>query len=101
MAESCRYEVSKLVQLLLVRELAERATATEDGDCRVIISATNPGAVETNITRDPGLFLQACTKLAQKLTCRTAEEGSRTLVHAAQGGPETHGKYLDDCQIGE
>jgi retinol dehydrogenase 12 len=31
---------------------------------------------------------------------RKTEEGSRTLVYAAQGGPETHGQYLDDCKVG-
>lgn len=35
----------------------------------------------------------------EKLMARTTEEGSRTLVHAATRGPETHGKYLNDCKI--
>jgi hypothetical protein len=32
---------------------------------------------------------------------RTTEVGSRTLVHAASQGAESHGKYLSDCQITE
>ena len=35
----------------------------------------------------------------EKIMARTTEEGSRTLVHAATRGPETHGKYLNDCKI--
>lgn len=31
---------------------------------------------------------------------RTAEDGSRTPVHAAAGaGEETHGRYLDACRV--
>ena len=33
------------------------------------------------------------------LFARTTEYGSRTLVHAASQGPETHGKYLSGCKI--
>lgn len=100
MSHKSRYEVSKLVQLLLVRELADQVTSSEQGDQTVIVSSFNPGAVTTNIARDPGVLLQAMVKVAQKLTCRTTAEGALTLVHAAEGGPETHGQYLDDCQIG-
>ena len=32
---------------------------------------------------------------------RNSEVGSRTLVHAAEGGDETHGKYLNDCKVGQ
>ncbi|KIW99907.1 uncharacterized protein Z518_10835 [Rhinocladiella mackenziei CBS 650.93] len=40
------------------------------------------------------------TAISQKLVCRSAEEESRTLVHAAEGADETHGQYLDDCRVG-
>ena len=33
------------------------------------------------------------------LVARTTEYGSRTLVHAASQGPESHGQYLHDCKI--
>ena len=101
MSQKTRYEVSKLVQLLLIRELAAQVADSDGSDSAVLVSAVNPGAVATNISRDPGVFLQAMVKLSKTLTCRTAEEGARTLVHAAQGGIDTHGQYLDDCQIGE
>lgn len=35
------------------------------------------------------------------LIARTTEVGSRTLVHAAGAGDETHGKYLSDSTIGD
>lgn len=30
---------------------------------------------------------------------RSTEVGSRTLVHAATQGAETHGQYLSDCKV--
>jgi hypothetical protein len=32
---------------------------------------------------------------------RTAEMGSRTLLHAAFAGKESHGKYVSACEIRE
>jgi hypothetical protein len=32
---------------------------------------------------------------------RTAEMGSRTLLHGAVAGKEAHGKYLSECEIKE
>jgi hypothetical protein len=32
---------------------------------------------------------------------RTTEMGSRTLLHGALAGKETHGKYLSECEIKE
>jgi retinol dehydrogenase 12 len=100
-SKSCRYETSKLVQLLLVRELANAIEAPEKGKPGVIVSIVNPGAVKTDISRDASVAMTAYTKIVQAILCRSAEEGSRTLVHAAAGGSETHGQYLSDCKIGE
>lgn len=33
------------------------------------------------------------------LHARSTEVGSRTLVHATDAGPESHGKYLADCMV--
>ena len=40
-------------------------------------------------------------KLASVVFARSTEVGSRTVVHGAEGGEETHGKYLDDCKVGK
>ena len=37
--------------------------------------------------------------ILRAIFARTTEQGSRTLVHAASQGPETHGQYLSNCQI--
>lgn len=37
--------------------------------------------------------------IIKAILARSTEKGSRTLVHAASAGPESHGHYLHDCQI--
>jgi hypothetical protein len=94
-----RYYVSKLIQLLTVREFADELTkSTKPG--KIVTSVVNPGFVATQIMRHEGPLFQIYLKVLRKLLARTAEEGSRTLVHGAEGGEETHGQYLDDCKVG-
>jgi hypothetical protein len=95
-----RYYVSKLIQLLVVCEFAEELTkSTKPG--KIITSVINPGFVATNIMRHEGWLFQIYLKGLRKMLARTAEEGSRTLIHGALGGEETHGQYLDDCKVGK
>ena len=94
-----RYYVSKLMQLLIVREFANELTKS-DKPGRIITSVVNPGFVATQIMRHEGPLFQVFLKLLQKALARTPEEGGRTLVHGAGGREETHGEYLDDCKVG-
>ncbi|RYP71039.1 hypothetical protein DL770_008178 [Monosporascus sp. CRB-9-2] len=94
-----RYNVSKLLELLAVRELANKlSVSTQSG--KVICSILNPGTVVTEIDREGHGIRNALFQVFLKLVGRNAEEASRTLVHAAQGLEETHGQYLDDCKVG-
>ncbi|OJJ45785.1 hypothetical protein ASPZODRAFT_152775 [Penicilliopsis zonata CBS 506.65] len=94
-----RYNVSKLIQLLLVRELANKVTlSSQDG--HVIVSTVNPGLVKTSIMRHARSIFAISDKIFKALLARTPEDGGNTLVHAASGGDETHGQYLDDCSVG-
>jgi retinol dehydrogenase 12 len=96
-----RYQVSKLMELLMVRELADRSTRSDRvGHEKVIMSVVNPGGVATTIDREPNLVFRIVGWIARKTWLRTAEHGSRTLIHGAEGAPETHGQYLDECQVG-
>lgn len=61
----------------------------------------NPGVVETDLNREVQLGLLGIPRrIFLKAIGRSPEEGSRTLVHAVEGAPETNGQYLDDCQVG-
>ena len=95
-----RYEVSKLIQLFCSRELANQLDESGKNG-RIITSTINPGFVNTAIMRDakwPYTWWLAFLKMTLS---RTSEVGGRTLVHAAEGGDETHGQYLDDCKVGK
>ncbi|KAK4508326.1 hypothetical protein PRZ48_002064 [Zasmidium cellare] len=92
-----RYPTSKLIEFLAFRQLHAQLRQPSKG--HIITSYINPGAVTTDITREMkgpwnGVFL----KILDWAFMRTAEEGGRTLVHAAVGGRDTDGKYLDDCR---
>ena len=94
-----RYYVSKLIQLLTVREFADELTKSAKPG-KIVTSVINPGFVTTQIMRHEGPLFQIYLKGLRKLLARTAETGSSTLVHGAEGGEETHGQYLDDCKVG-
>ncbi len=39
--------------------------------------------------------------VAKALIARSTEVGSRTLVHSAAAGPESHGHYMSECKVKE
>jgi retinol dehydrogenase-12 len=95
-----RYNVTKLMHLLLLRQLAAEMTrSNKEGD--VVVSVLNPGFVDTTIMRNASKAFSLYVTAFKKVAARTPEEGGRTLVFAAYGGKETHGKYLDDCVVGK
>ncbi|CAH0027234.1 unnamed protein product [Clonostachys rhizophaga] len=98
MYDSERYSTSKLMELLAFRELAACLTQPDKG--HIITSLLNPGGVKTDIMRDDNMRLAQwlTVKIGRAFFLRSTEEGSRTLVHAAQGGRDTDRQYLDDCK---
>lgn len=62
-----------------------------------------PGMCVTDLGRNLDQTSEAFARIEQlqKLLGRTAEDGSRTLLHAVVAGKETHGLFLDSCEIGE
>ncbi|KAF2109343.1 hypothetical protein BDV96DRAFT_615734 [Lophiotrema nucula] len=87
-----RYQISKLLEVLVVRAWADRKGATQ---IPVTINYVNPGLCQSELAREAGLFLA----VMKFFLARSTEVGSRTLVHAASQGPETHGEYLSNCTI--
>lgn len=92
---SDRYNVSKLLEILVVREMLD--SVIEDKDSYpVIINTVNPGMCHSELTKDLGWML-TITKL---LLARKTEVGSRTLVNAAgEIGEKSQGEYLSDCAV--
>ena len=77
--------------------MTEQLTQPKTG--HIVTSIVNPGGVATDIVRDEqGLANRAMIKFVTTFLLRTAEQGGRTLVHAAEGGRDTDGRYLCDCR---
>ncbi|CAD6592413.1 MAG: hypothetical protein ASARMPREDX12_006073 [Alectoria sarmentosa] len=94
-----RYNLSKLLEMYGIQEIAEQVTASKKG--KVVVNHSNPGWVITEVMREwTGLKL-FIFKIARTIFACSTELGSRTTVNAAEGGEETHGQFLDDCTIGE
>lgn len=98
-----RYNVSKLLEVFFTRELALRspfprdpAKKGDEGD--VIINFLNPGLCHSELGREINTWGFWMLKL---LLARSTEVGSRTFVHAAGAGQESHGAYLTECQVGQ
>lgn len=67
----------------------------------VILNTLTPGFCRTSLFRDNKFPASIFIKITSTLIGRSAEAGSRELVHAVAAGPETHGKWLDSHEIRE
>lgn len=92
-----RYNVSKLIEILTVRELAPAMDAS--GKQKVILNTLTPGFCYSDLMRHAIFPLNVLGWIGKKLIGRTTEMGSRTLVEAAKAGEQTHGTYMTDCDI--
>lgn len=93
-----RYHLSKLVVLSCVQQLAKKLEHGSDNHhASIIVNCVNPGWCKTELfrTNDGGVG----GRFGLALIGRTAEEGSRTLVHGAMADADSHGKYLSECRI--
>jgi NAD(P)-dependent dehydrogenase (short-subunit alcohol dehydrogenase family) len=83
---------------MAVRHLATLIPVDHAG---VVVNLVCPGLCKTEIIRNAPAEVQK--GVASQITQfgRTAEDGSRTLLHAALAGRETHGSFLQSCLDGE
>ncbi|KAL2213312.1 NAD(P)-binding protein [Sarocladium strictum] len=93
---STRYAATKLMQIHVVRQLAA-TFPVEQTD--VIITMVDPGLCKTSLARDTKTVNRAMVSTLRVIMGRTAEEGSRTLLHAIVS--EDHGKFHTGCKIKE
>ncbi|KAK8077926.1 nad -binding protein [Apiospora saccharicola] len=96
---SDRYNTSKLMELLATRELADQLTrSAKPGN--IFASIVNPGSVRTNINRNQPLFVRAVMFVVLLIVGRPVEVGARAVVYPCEAEQESHGQYLDNCQVG-
>lgn len=93
------YAITKLLQVLTVRALStlHKPPSSTTTTTPVTINCVNPGLCHSELARDMGWRFW----LFKALVARSTEQGSRTLVHAAAQGPDSHGCYLSECAVVE
>lgn len=91
-----RYNTTKLMQLMAMRRLAQAADASGKG--RVVINSLDPGFCQTELFRDIPFPFNWVMRPALVVFGRSAEMGSRTLMAAAFGDDDTHGRWMANCK---
>jgi retinol dehydrogenase 12 len=91
-----QYNDTKLMGLLLARELAAHVSADE-----VIVETVNPGICKSELGRDQSFGVRVAQKISRAMLARTSEVGSRNYMAAAALGREAHGAYVSDCNVDE
>lgn len=94
-----RYGDTKLLQILLARELAEKLNESSKKQPRIILNTLNPGLCRTELFRHAPWPFTWILYVSMRVFARTTEMGSRNLLAAATAPEDTHGKYLSDCKI--
>ncbi|KAI0267300.1 hypothetical protein BC834DRAFT_968824 [Gloeopeniophorella convolvens] len=96
-----RYNWSKLLNVLFVRELAKRLPA----DSPVVVVSVNPGYCKSELRRNLSPIFRILDRLMEFALAFTTEEGSRQLVWAAVGGAgreaELRGGYVSKADLTE
>ncbi|RBQ69321.1 hypothetical protein FVER14953_04337 [Fusarium verticillioides] len=67
----------------------------------IILNNVHPGLCESELDKDVKGLPRYLLSIAKTLVARKTEEGSRTLVHSAAAGDESHGKYMSECRVRE
>ncbi|TGO40916.1 hypothetical protein BHYA_0029g00250 [Botrytis hyacinthi] len=97
-----RYSTTKLLQVLGVRELAQKLTRdSESVSPSVVVNCLTPGACKSDFFRENKGFDRFKSWLLSTLLARSTEVGSRALVEGIAAGEESHGEYMADCLIAE
>jgi len=83
---------------MAVRHLATLIPLSRTG---VVVNLVCPGLCKTDLGRNALPPFRETLAASQAKYGRTAEDGSRTLIHAAVAGKGSHGCFLSSCEIAE
>lgn len=90
-----RYNTSKLLEALAVREYCARNTFEKT---KVVVNYTTPGLCYSEMGRD---FESVIWNVVMAILARKTDVGARCLVNPTFDGPETYGQYIYDCKVTE
>ncbi|KAK9422872.1 hypothetical protein SUNI508_04539 [Seiridium unicorne] len=93
-----RYPFTKLIQFLLLRQLASLLPVAQNG---IVLNFANPGLCKTGLSRHVKLWSRMQITIGKNILGRTAEQGSRNLLFGAVAGRDSHGRFTGNCAIEE
>lgn len=93
-----RYALTKLIEECAVRRFAALCPVERTG---VTVNMVAPGLCSTGLGRDATTFTKIMHETVRAMMARSAEVGSRTILHGLLAGDESHGKLLSGCKIKE
>lgn len=96
-----RYNVSKLLEILVVRELAPLISPENEQKQKVVLNCVNPGLCYSSLSRDAPSVLQWVMNGIKAVLARTAEVGGGIFVWAVAAGEESNGKFISECVVTE
>src|SRR5277367_377458 len=88
---------NKLLEVFAVRALTAESPITPASP--VVINAVNPGLCHSGFSSNFPGPLWAFMVVFKFLLAKSTEEGSMALVCGAGGGPETHGQFMNNCEV--
>ncbi|KAH8647944.1 hypothetical protein BX600DRAFT_420196 [Xylariales sp. PMI_506] len=94
-----RYYDTKLMQVFAARELARRLK--QSAKTLVVVNMVDPGYCQSDLLRSNEweLPIRVIMGVADRVLARSGDMGARTYVMAAAAGPDSHGMYLEDCEL--
>jgi len=102
-AKKDRYTVTKLLEIMAVREIGALLGNEKSEHSCVIVNCLTPGVCKSEFNReaeapDSARLMKWGTKLVV-CTARSTEVGARTLVAGLEAGEESRGAYMEDSCV--
>jgi retinol dehydrogenase-12 len=93
--------VSKLLEVLAVREMASLLGDTKSKSPEIIINCLTPGACRSDFDRESAGIRRFMNNIMAHIIGRSTEAGSKTLVAGVAEGEESNGSYMENCRVTE
>jgi retinol dehydrogenase-12 len=93
--------VSKLLQVLAVRELGSLLGNSNSKSTEIIINCLTPGACRSDFDWESVGIERFIRNILSYVIGRSTEAGSRALLAGIAAGEESNGGYMADCHLTE
>lgn len=93
--------VSKLLQVLTVRELGSILSNTMSKSPQIIVNCLTPGGCKSDFNRESTGIRRLIGNVIAAVIARSTEAGSRSLIAGIAAGEESNGGYMENCCLTE